>query len=148
MPCESAHFTRDELKCKDCGLCDVDQELLDALEELRAQGPEPIKVHDACRCLLHNKLVGGVSKSEHLFWPTTDEVEGKPCEAADVEIVGLSLQEMYDRAKKVSAFVNGGIGIYDNKPPFIHVDVRHHVARWARVAGKYVNFEESNLVAV
>jgi len=56
--------------------------------------------------------------------------------AADVDIPGLTLQQMYELALQVPAFVKGGIGAYDGG--FLHVDVRIHSSRWARVRGQYV----------
>ena len=122
----TAHFSRSELACKHCGLFNATVFLLDALEELRSLGPEAIIIHDGCRCAEHNVAVGGVKDSEHLLGI-----------AADLEIAGLSLQQMYERAEKVGAFRNGGIGVYDHQA-FIHVDARGHRARWARVNGAYL----------
>lgn len=128
----SPHFTRDEMECHHCGQCKVSTRLLAALEVLRSLGPEPIKVHDACRCSIHNKEVGGVPNSQHEF------NEERYTEAADVEIIGLSLQQMFARALTVEPFANGGIGVYDGAP-FIHVDVRQNgPARWGRIKGVYV----------
>lgn len=127
----SPHFNRSELACKHCGECILDPALLPALELLRAQGDEVIIVHDAYRCRVHNAAVGGVLKSEH--------PEGM---AADVGIPGLTLQEMYDRAKRVPAFANGGIGVYDCMPPMIHVDTRPRQARWSRIKGAYKGVAE------
>ena len=130
----SPHFSKSELCCKDCGRCIIAKDLVDALEELRALGPEPIEVHDGYRCPEHNASVGGVKNSQHL--------EGK---AADIEIRGLTLQQQYDRAMQIPAFRNGGIGVYDSG--FIHVDVRNEEARWARVRGKYVGLTELVTIA-
>jgi uncharacterized protein YcbK (DUF882 family) len=126
----SEHFKRSELACPHCGECNIDSGLLIALEQLRALGDEPIKVHDAYRCEVHNAAVGGVPHSEH-----------PKGQAADVEIIGLSTQRMYDRAKQVPAFNDGGIGVYDHGN-FIHVDIRGGRARWARVNGRYVGSVE------
>lgn len=124
------HFSTAELACKDCGKCLLDPQLIPALEELRALGPEPIYVDDGYRCPEHNAAAGGVSDSQHVL--------GK---AADIRIGALTLQEMYDRAIQVPAFFNGGIGVYDGTP-FIHVDTRKGKARWARVRGVYLSIEQ------
>lgn len=126
----SPHFKRSEFMCH-CG-CEelvLDPRLVPALEVLRSMGPEPVIVHDAYRCAKHNAEVGGVPDSEH--------PKGM---AADIEIAGLSLQQMYDRAKRVLDFAEGGIGVYDTK--FVHVDVRRKEARWARVNNKYVGIDQ------
>ena len=49
---------------------------------------------------------------------------------------------MYAYALEVPEFANGGIGAYDGN--FLHLDVRGHAARWARVRGQYVGID--NLV--
>jgi uncharacterized protein YcbK (DUF882 family) len=127
----SPHFDRMELSCRGLhccyGECKVVPQLVQALEQLRVLAGVPIIVHDAYRCPKHNAEVGGVAKSEHPLGM-----------AADIEIVGKTLNEMYQLALKVPAFEEGGIGIYDGKP-FIHVDVRGKKARWSRVNGKYLD---------
>lgn len=122
----SPHFSRSEFACKHCGVCNISGNLIEALEELRALGPQPIIVHAGCRCPEHNEAVGGVKDSQHIVGI-----------AADLEIVGLLLQQMYERAETVARFRNGGIGVYDGQ--FIHVDVRGHRSRWARKKGVYLS---------
>ncbi len=121
----SPHFSKAELACRCCGELQIEKRLVDALEELRTLAGKPIVVHDAYRCARHNQEVGGVTDSEH--------TRGM---AADVDIPGLSLQQMYELAMQVPDFVEGGIGVYDSG--FVHVDVRLHCTRWARVKGQYV----------
>lgn len=127
----SPHFTRKELECHHCNLCQPSLRLIAALELLRSRGPEPIIVHDCCRCAIHNRAVGGVPNSEHEF------NQDKDCEAVDFEIKGLTLQQMFERTETVPDFYNGGIGVYDGAP-FVHGDVRSKKARWGRVKGHYV----------
>jgi zinc D-Ala-D-Ala carboxypeptidase len=121
----SPHFSKSELACRHCGQLKVEKRLLNALEELRNLGGKPIVVHDGYRCVNHNQEVGGVTDSEH--------TRGM---AADVDIPGLSLQQICELALQVQAFVEGGIGVYDGG--FLHVDVRITCSRWARVRGQYV----------
>jgi uncharacterized protein YcbK (DUF882 family) len=85
----------------------------------------PVVINARYRRAQHNQEVGGVSDSEH--------THGR---AADIRMAGLSLQQMYELALQVPQFAAGGIGAYDDH--FLHVDVRDHHARWARVRGKYV----------
>lgn len=125
----SPHFSKQELACRCCGRLKVDPRLIDALEALRVLAGVPIVVHAGYRCPGHNQAVGGVPNSEH--------TRGL---AADIHIPGLSLQEMYDLASEVPQFTQGGIGAYDTN--FLHVDVRGHRARWARVSGRYVGIQE------
>lgn len=125
----SPHFNKKEFACKDCGESNINMDLVFALEQLRDIVQKPIIVHSAYRCPEKNAAVGGVSQSQHMLG-----------NAADINIPGLTVQEMYDAAMQVPAFKGGGIGVYDTN--FIHVDVRHNIARWARVDGKYVGLGE------
>jgi hypothetical protein len=124
----SEHFSKAELACHCCGTFKVEAALIDALELFRSLAGRPVAVHDGYRCPIHNEKVGGVPDSEH--------TRGM---AADVSIPGLSLQQMFDFAQRVPAFLNGGIGVYDGD--FVHLDIRPHPARWARVHGQYVAIE-------
>jgi uncharacterized protein YcbK (DUF882 family) len=134
----SPHFSKKDLACRCCGRLRVDPRLIDALEALRQLAGAPIVIHAGYRCPTHNQAVGGIPNSEH--------TRGL---AADIDIPGLNLQQMYDFACEVLEFAEGGIGAYDTN--FLHVDVRDHRARWARVSGKYVGIRERvrepNLVA-
>jgi hypothetical protein len=107
----------------------VEQQLIDALEDLRSRAGVPIVIHAGYCCPAHNLEVGGVPGSEH--------TRGL---AADIHIPGLTLQAIYELASQVPLFAAGGIGAYD--PNFLHVDVRGHRARRARVCGKYVGIED------
>lgn len=124
----SEHFSKSELACHCCGQLKIESGLIVALEQLRALAGRAIVVHDGYRCAAHNLEVGGVTDSEH--------TRGM---AADIAIPGLSLQEMYELALQVLVFVGGGIGVYDGG--FLHVDIRAHSARWARVRGQYVGIQ-------
>jgi uncharacterized protein YcbK (DUF882 family) len=124
----SAHFCKSEFACRCCGELKIKMRLIDGLEKLRTLAGKAIVIHDGYRCLAHNQQVGGVTDSEH--------TQGM---AADVEIPGLSLQEMYELALQVPEFAHGGVGVYDGG--FVHVDVRLHASRWARVRGQYVGIQ-------
>jgi len=124
----SEHFSKAELACHCCGKLIIDPALIAGLEQLRKLAARPIRIHAGYRCHLHNQDVGGVSESKH--------TSGM---AADLDIPGLTLQEMYELALQVPAFLSGGIGVYDGG--FLHVDVRPHNARWARVRGQYVGIQ-------
>ena len=125
----SPHFSRSELACRCCGRLKLDRRLLEGLETLRSMAGVPIIVHAGYRCEEHNREVGGVPHSEHTCGL-----------AADIHVPGLLLQQMYELALAVPQFVAGGIGVYDGG--FLHIDVRDHRARWARVNGRYVGIEE------
>ncbi len=124
----SPHFSKRELACRCCGELMIVPALLDALERLRELAERPIQIHAGYRCPAHNQEVGGVSDSEHTHGM-----------AADIAIPGLTLQQMYELALQVPAFREGGVGAYDGG--FLHVDVRTHAARWARLRGQYVGIQ-------
>ena len=115
MP-NSPHFSDAELACHHCGVNGCQQELVDALEALRAIAGVPIKVNDAYRCPEHNAAVGGAPHSEHMTGI-----------AADIVIEGMSPEEMYHAAQQVPAIK--GIGVA-NRQGYIHVDTRTAPARW------------------
>ena len=124
----SEHFSRAEFACRCCGALIIAPELMVALEQLRTLAGIPIPIHDGYRCPAHNQEAGGVTDSQH--------TRGL---AADIEILGQSLQEMYELALQIPAFARGGLGVYDGG--FLHLDVRAHAARWARVRGQYVGIQ-------
>lgn len=130
----STHFNELEFACRHCGQVRVDPLLIDALEKLRGLAQAPITVLDGYRCAQHNDQVPTAAHGSF-------HVVGQ---AADVRIAGKTLAEMYSLAMQVGEFSQGGIGLYD--ATFIHVDVRGHAARWARVQGKYTSIELSGLL--
>jgi uncharacterized protein YcbK (DUF882 family) len=125
----SQHFSRNEFECRCCGRLQLDSHLVEGLEVLRVLAGVPVVVNAGYRCPRHNQEVGGVPNSEH--------TRGL---AADIRLPGLSLQQMYELATQVPQFAEGDIGVYDGD--FLHVDVRGHRARWARVDGHYVGIEQ------
>ena len=107
----------------------MNQHLVDGLEALRSLAGVPVIINAGYRCPRHSHEVGGVPNSEH--------TRGL---AADIRLPDLSLQQMYELAMEVPQFAHGGIGVYDGG--FLHVDVRDHRARWARVCGQHVGTEQ------
>jgi len=75
----SEHFTREEMACRCCGLDITDPRLVAALEDLRRGVRAPIHVLSGCRCLEHNRAVGGAKDSQHLLGTAADiTVPGVP----------------------------------------------------------------------
>jgi uncharacterized protein YcbK (DUF882 family) len=130
MPRLSKDFTSEEFACRCCGVTSVDPKLVAALQQMRDMVGVPIHINSGYRCPKHNAQVGGTKGSMHLF--------GK---AADIVIQGYNVRGMLDAAYKIQDFLDGGIGIYPQEG-FIHVDVRGHSARWARVNRRYVSLNE------
>lgn len=118
----SPHFSRSEMACPCCGICNVEPSLLTALEALRGLLNRPVVITSACRCPAHNEAVGGVPGSQHV---TTD---AKPCLAADIHVEGMDGEELADYAELIAGFRDGGIG---TGLTWIHADVRGYRARWS-----------------
>lgn len=128
------HFSERELACKHCGLTGCTDELKQALDAFRNLVGRPVLVHDAFRCTIHNAAVSLVSKSQHPAGTAADISVDAYYKTDAERIPALTLQQMYDAAKSVPAFDNGGIGVYDKN--FIHVDVRNGPVRWAFVGSR------------
>ncbi|MBW1973481.1 MAG: DUF882 domain-containing protein [Deltaproteobacteria bacterium] len=124
----SKNFSLYEFRCPCCGAV-VDPDLIEALQKLRDLIGLPINITSGYRCKKHNREIGGTKGSYHL--------KGK---AADIYVTNLHPTKLYEKAKEIEAFKNGGIGIYLDEG-FIHVDVRGYKARWARVNGIYISID-------
>lgn len=110
-------FSRKEFACKcGCGYDTVDAELLQVLKRLKKHFKgKAVFIDSGCRCVQHNKKVGGASKSQHLF--------GR---AADVRVAGVFPDAV---AEYLLETYPGkyGIGRYRS---FTHIDTRKVEARW------------------
>lgn len=127
----SKDFDSSEFACK-CRRCQFDgsqaaKQLVDGLQLIRDRIGVAITVNSGLRCPAYNKAVGGVRYSVH--------TKGL---AADISVVGASLEELRDIADKI--FDCGGVGYYPEEG-FIHVDCRGVRARWTKRAGKYEAWE-------
>lgn len=114
----SNNFSRSEFRCKcGCGFDTPDDKLVKLLEEIRTQaGNKPIYINSACRCVIHNKNVGGSNTSQHIL--------GK---AADIRCNHKTPDELSYIANEILG-LTGGVGVYNT---FCHVDVRDTMARWS-----------------
>lgn len=110
----SKDFVLREFECKDGSHQVVlKRDLLDKLQRLRDLAGLPVVVTSGYRNPAYNLKVGGSPTSRHLRG-----------EAADIQIPGLSPQQVAELAEKVGF---NGIGVYDT---FTHVDVRGVAMRW------------------
>jgi len=110
----SKNFTLKEFQCPCCGAVKVNPELVRRLQKMRDKLGKPIMINSGYRCADHNKVIGGATKSQHLYG-----------NAADISVVGMSAGELADFAEQF--FEDGGLGRY---PGHVHVDVRGERARW------------------
>jgi uncharacterized protein YcbK (DUF882 family) len=116
----SEHFMTWEFRCRCCKVVKVDENLINALEELRELAGGPIYITSGYRCPAHNKAVGGAKNSYHM--------KGM---AADVWSRAVSSENIARYAGMVPLIK--GIGLYRN---FTHVDVRDKRAYWMSDAMK------------
>jgi len=104
------NFTKPEFGCK-CGKCggfpvEVNEKLLMVVQNIRNHFGKSVHINSAIRCPAHNKAVGGVSNSQHLYGT-----------AADIKVDGVLPSAVYAYAKTL---LMGGVGRYNT---FTHVDV-------------------------
>lgn len=101
------YFKREEFCCKcGCGFCDITNDLVLKLDQVREEYGWSIYISSGCRCLNHNKAVKGSPTSSHLICTAADLV----CESSRMRYQILPiLAKYFDR-----------IGIGRN---FIHVDI-------------------------
>lgn len=128
------HFRKDEFHCRCKKYCNgyinknevyggISHALLILLERIRAEvsrrygKPIPCNISSTggYRCPIYNKLVGGASRSLHLY--------GK---AADIFFKGVPVSVINSIAKELNPY--GGIGLNGNT--ITHVDVRGYKSRW------------------
>ena len=117
------NFTWTELECKcGCGTSHIDNEALDALQQLRDMLGVPLRINSAARCPTHNKRIGGKTHSKHISY-TADWglVEST---AFDISLDSIDREYLVSKAKECGF---NGIGRYTN---FVHVDIRTVPAEW------------------
>jgi uncharacterized protein YcbK (DUF882 family) len=95
------------------------QKLMEQLEALRTELGTPIFINSGYRSPSHNKAVGGVSNSQHLY--------GK---ASDIRTLTHSPSQIKNAIEKLISegkMIQGGVGLY---PTFVHYDIRGVKSRW------------------
>jgi len=104
----SEHFTREELACRCCGACEMQQETLDRLEMMRSlAGGRPIRINSAYRCVPHNAEVGGAATSSHLS-------------GLAIDMAVPDGRRMYEL---VAAAIGAGFPRIEQGIQYLHVDV-------------------------
>ena len=105
------HFKPQEFACKCCGDLppELDVELLDNLELLRALLKQPLRINSGHRCRKHNLVVKGSAYSQHKNL------------AVDVSLHGIDPLTIYTAAVQLGFL---GIGLGDS---FIHLDMRRKI---------------------
>ena len=116
------YFSKKEFRCQCNGRycngypADIDMKMVKYADEIRRRIGKPLGVNSGLRCPTHNKNVGGVSNSQHVYGTAVDL--GKPS--------GVTPAEMAAVAEKVMGNT-GGIGVYSWG---IHIDTRKTKSRW------------------
>lgn len=116
------YFDSKEFACNDgsvspYGEMNVVMELVELLNHIRELYGKPIVVTSGYRSPAHNKKVGGVSNSQHIYGRAADikPLSKNASDIAQLQFICLS------------ANPKGGVGLYDT---FCHVDVRGRKALW------------------
>ncbi len=130
----SDDFSLDELWCKcGCGACNIHPESLFQLQRFRSFLGRPITINSACRCIKHNRSVGGS------LWSTHRSTASIQCTAYDAKVKDMScleIMEILEKHDKKEFWKGRGLYPHEN---FIHIDSGHSkMTRWIRDAtGKY-----------
>lgn len=112
----SLYFLRAEFACKcGCGFDTADAELVFVLDEIRSHFNAPVIITSGCRCVKHNKAVGGAVNSYHLRG-----------QAADIQVFGIRPDTVFEYlTNKYND--QYGIGLYTS---WCHIDIRPKRSRW------------------
>ena len=106
------NFSRKEFTCKcGCGYNAIDERLVHRLQVIRDIVQVKMIISSGCRCVEHNKLVGGEPLSYHLAGYATDW--HFPLDCSD---------NFYFETTTLLKDWSGGIHYYRDKR-FIHVDI-------------------------
>lgn len=118
----SLHFSDSEFKCKchSCTMPEISKELLEVLEDVRANYGGKVIITSGYRCKAHNEKVGGAPKSKH-------------CEGIAADISVTDEHGVIVAPRSVASYLDDiypekyGIGKYKN---WVHIDVRKERVRW------------------
>ena len=115
------NFQYKEFDCQGKGCCSttiIDEKLVAYIQQIRDHFGKPVTVTSSYRCEIHNKRVGGATKSYHM--------QGK---AADIVVQGVSSREVAKYAESIGIL---GIGLYETFADgyFTHIDTRTTKSFW------------------
>jgi len=117
----SQNFVSTEFDCHGKGCCSttkLDSKLVEYLQKIREHFDKPITVTSAYRCEVHNKNIGGATRSYHMRG-----------QAADIVVSGISSREVAKYAESIGIL---GIGLYETSKDgyFTHIDTRTTKSFW------------------
>ena len=115
------NFQYKEFDCHGIGCCSttiIDEKLVEYVQRIREHFGKPVTITSPYRCEVHNKRVGGATKSYHM--------QGK---AADIVVQGVSSREVAKYAESIGIL---GIGLYETSADgyFTHIDTRTTKSFW------------------
>lgn len=117
----SKNFQYKEFDCHGQGCCSttiIDEKLVGYVQQIRDHFGKPVTITSPYRCEVHNRRVGGATKSYHM--------QGK---AADIVVQGVSSREVAKYAESIGIL---GIGLYETSADgyFTHIDTRTTKSFW------------------
>lgn len=117
----SKNFQYKEFDCHGSGCCSttiIDEKLVAYVQQIRDHFGKPVTITSPYRCEVHNRRVGGATKSYHM--------QGK---AADIVVQGVSSREVAKYAESIGIL---GIGLYETSADgyFTHIDTRTTKSFW------------------
>ena len=115
------NFQYKEFDCHGSGCCSkttIDEKLVAYVQQIRDHFGKPVTITSPYRCEVHNKRVGGATKSYHM--------QGR---AADIVVQGVSSREVAKYAESIGIL---GIGLYETSADgyFTHIDTRTTKSFW------------------
>ena len=117
----SKNFQYKEFDCHGKGCCSttiIDEKLVGYVQQIRDHFGKPVIITSPYRCEVHNRRIGGATKSYHM--------QGK---AADIVVQGVSSREVAKYAESIGIL---GIGLYETSADgyFTHIDTRTTKSFW------------------
>jgi uncharacterized protein YcbK (DUF882 family) len=93
--------------------------LAEQLQILRDHLQAPIHINSAYRSPQHNKRIGGVKNSQHIY--------GRAADITSRDYTPKQLHTEIERLIAKGEMLEGGLGLYNG---FVHYDIRGYKARW------------------
>ena len=117
----SKNFQYKEFDCHGQGCCSttiIDEKLVEYVQQIRDHFGKPVTITSPYRCEVHNRRVGGATKSYHMRG-----------QAADIVVQGVSSREVAKYAESIGIL---GIGLYETSKDgyFTHIDTRTTKSFW------------------
>ena len=117
----SKNFQYKEFDCHGKGCCSttiIDEKLVGYVQQIRDHFGKPVTITSPYRCEVHNRRVGGATKSYHMRG-----------QAADIVVQGVSSREVAKYAESIGIL---GIGLYETSKDgyFTHIDTRTTKSFW------------------